>query len=78
MGSPLAGTNFWGWGGEGRAQHPDHQWRVGDKTYLGDPYSEPQGLNSVYNDDKSTLDIISKYAKELESLSSDPKKNKSK
>lgn len=73
-GSPLAGSNFWGWGGEGRAQHQDHQWMVGDKTYLGDPYSEPQGLNSVYNTDKSTLEIISKYAKELENLSSRPKK----
>ncbi|CAN5448070.1 mannanase [soil metagenome] len=74
-GSPLAGSNFWGWGGLGRAQHADHQWVVGDKIYLGDPYSEPQGLNSVYDSDKSTLDIISKYAKELETLSSKGKNN---
>lgn len=72
-GSPLAGNNFWGWGGQGRAQHADHQWMVGDKTYLGDPYSEPQGLNSVYDSDKSTLEIISKYAKELEDMSSKKK-----
>lgn len=73
-GSPLAGTNFWGWGGEGRAQHADHQWRVGDTTYVGDPYSEPQGINSVYNTDSSTLKIISRYAKELERFSSELKK----
>lgn len=73
-GSPLVGSNFWGWGGEGRAQHAGHQWKLGDKTYLGDPYSEPQGLNSVYNTDKSTLEIIAKYAKELERLSLGSKK----
>ena len=37
-GSPLVGTNFWTWGGEGRAQHPDHVWRPGD-SFLGDPAS---------------------------------------
>ena len=73
-GSPLAGTNFWGWGGEGRAQHADHQWQVGDSVYLGDPYSEAQGLNSIYDTDKETLEIITKSAKELNNLSPIPKK----
>lgn len=71
--SPLAGSNFWGYGGEGRARHEDHKWRLGDNMYLGDPYSEAQGLNSVYDTDESTLEIISKHSKRLEELS----KNKS-
>lgn len=59
-GAPIAGTNYWGWGGEGRPQHPDHRWRPGD-PYLGDPPQEPQGLNSIYNNDSSTIAII-KYS----------------
>lgn len=69
QGSPLAGSNFWGYGGEGRAKHEDHKWRLGDNMYLGDPYSEAQGLNSVYDTDKATLDIISEHAKNLEDFS---------
>ena len=72
--SPLAGLNFWGWGGEGRAQQSDYMWKPGDISYTADPYSEAQGLNSIYNTDKSTLDIISKVALELEKLSKSPNK----
>lgn len=64
-GTVLAGCNFWAWGGEGRAQHDDAIWRVGDLTYLGDPYAEHQGLNSVYDTDSSTLIIIKKYTEIL-------------
>ncbi len=68
-GSPLAGCNFWGWGGEGRAQHSDFQWQNGDTSYVGDPYAEPQGVNSVYDTDEGTLKIISRYTKNLDKLS---------
>ncbi len=64
-GGALAGCNFWAWGGEGRAQHEDAIWQVGDLIYLGDPYAEHQGLNSVYDTDSSTLEIIKKYAESL-------------
>jgi mannan endo-1,4-beta-mannosidase len=64
-GSALAGCNFWGWGGEGRAQHADAVWRLQDTVYLGDPYPEHQGLNSVYNTDDSTLDLIKRYSETL-------------
>ncbi len=64
-GKPLAGMNFWAWGGEGRSPQANSMWKKGDITYTGDPYSEAQGLNSVFNTDKSTLDILSKYAEEL-------------
>ncbi len=65
-GKPLAGLNFWAWGGEGRGQQKDFMWKIGDTSYTGDPYSEAQGLNSIFNTDKSTLGIISKYAKEID------------
>ena len=65
-GKPLAGMNFWAWGGEGRGQQADYMWKPGDKIYTGDPYGEAQGLNSIFNTDKSTLDILSKYAHALE------------
>ena len=52
-GGPAAGANFWGWGGEGRAQHADHHFVRGDTSYLGDPPHEPQGWYSVYDTDAS-------------------------
>ena len=52
------GCNFWGWGGEARPQH--EQWQLGD-AYTGDPAQEQQGLNSVFDCDSSTLEIIKKY-----------------
>ena len=73
-GSAISGLNFWGWGGEGRAQQADHMWKPGDIIYTADPYGEAQGLNSIYDTDKSTLDIISKVAHELEEMSSRPKR----
>ena len=65
--SPIAGTNFWTWGGYGRAQHNDYVWREGD-PFLGDPPQEPQGLNSVFDSDLSTLQIIKYYAEKMNSL----------
>jgi mannan endo-1,4-beta-mannosidase len=60
-GSPLAGTNFWTWGGEGKAMHPDFMWRPGD-PFLGDPPQEPQGFNSVFYADTTTARIIREHA----------------
>ncbi len=56
-GSPIAGCNFWGWGGEAVAKQPDGIWRVGD-PFMCDPPHEPQGRNSVFNSDRSTIQII--------------------
>jgi mannan endo-1,4-beta-mannosidase len=61
-GAPLQGCNFWGWGGEGRAQHPDHHFVRGDTSYVGDPPHEPQGWYSVFDVDKSTQAVIRDYA----------------
>jgi mannan endo-1,4-beta-mannosidase len=63
-GAPLAGFNFWAWGGEGGAQHPDGVWREGD-SFVGDPPQEPQGQNSIFNSDRSTLMIIRENATKM-------------
>jgi mannan endo-1,4-beta-mannosidase len=60
-GSPMAGCNFWGWGGEATARHPDGIWRIGD-PFLSDPPHEPQGRNSIFLSDTSTLRIIRESA----------------
>jgi len=67
-GGPFAGTNFWAWGGEGRAQHPDFAMQPGDTSYVGDPPQEPQGRNSVFDSDTATLDIIRNHAAALARL----------
>ena len=60
----FAGTNFWSWGGFGEAQHPDFEWQPGD-PFVGDPPQEPQGLNSVFAGDESTISIIKAHADRL-------------
>lgn len=67
VGAPIAGTNVWGWGGEGRAKTEDAIWREGDPL-TGDPAQEPQGLNSIFNNDLSTLEIFRKHAKEMNEM----------
>ena len=54
-GGYFAGCNFWGWGGQALPRH--EQWQSGD-DYTCDPAQEPQGLNSVFSTDKSTLKVI--------------------
>ena len=63
-GSPVAGFNYWTWGGEGRAAHSNGWWRPGD-SFMGDPPQEQQGLNSIFNTDSTTLAIFDKYKPEL-------------
>lgn len=59
---PIAGCNFWGWGGSGR---PDGQvWKAGN-DFLCDPPHEPQGWYSVYDTDKNTINLIRNTAKKL-------------
>src|SRR5690606_20292957 len=57
LGFPIAGSNFWTWGGAGRSQHMDLIWKAGD-PFTGDPPQEQQGLNSVFDVDRSTIKII--------------------
>ena len=66
-GSPLAGLNFWAWGGAGRPREPQAIWYVGD-DFTGDPPHEHQGWYSVYNTDLTTLEIIGRYTGKFNSL----------
>jgi len=65
VGGPLVGSNVWSWGGFGRAAHDDARWRDGDTSYTGDPPQEPQGLNSIFDADVSTLALLREHAKAL-------------
>lgn len=65
-GEPLAGVNFWGWGGYATQSQVNEFWRPGD-DYCGDPAQEPQGLFSVYITDKSTVELIRQTNEALKS-----------
>ncbi len=67
-GGPVAGTHFWAWSGEGRAQHPDHHFQPGDANFVGDPPHEPQGWYGVFDVDASTQAIIAEHAAAVKSL----------
>ncbi|WP_375418269.1 cellulase family glycosylhydrolase [uncultured Hymenobacter sp.] len=60
----IAGYNFWAFSGAGRPKPGQVFWKAGD-AYLGDPGGEEQGLNSVFDADKSTWAVIGKYVKTL-------------
>lgn len=51
----INGVNFWGWGGIPQPSHAT--WQKGD-PYSGDPAQEPQGLNSVFLSDTTTVALI--------------------
>ena len=60
----LQAANFWGFGGEGKAVTTDGKWKPGDPLTT-DPPQEPQGLNSVFSSDKSTLDLAKIFNNKL-------------
>ncbi|MDA3890454.1 MAG: cellulase family glycosylhydrolase [Salinivirgaceae bacterium] len=63
-GKNLVGANFWTFGGFTHPISGQIYWKAGD-PYSGDPPQEEQGLNSVYPEDTSTIDIIRKYNKQF-------------
>lgn len=66
-GEPLAGVNFWGWGGFAEQSEVNEFWCPGD-DYCGDPAQEPQGLFSVYASDTETLKLIREANDELKCI----------
>jgi mannan endo-1,4-beta-mannosidase len=66
-GDPIAGFNFWAWGGAGRAANADSWWKPGN-DFMGDPPQEEQGLYSVFDTDTSSLKLIKEYAGKLQSI----------
>ena len=59
----LAGTIAWAWGGEGRPPADGSSWKMGD-DFTGDPPSEAQGANSIFDTDISTLEGEQETAQE--------------
>ena len=66
-GDPIAGFNFWAWGGAGRAGNADFWWTPGN-DFVGDPPQEEQGLYSVFDSDVGSLLLIKEYADKLHAL----------
>lgn len=62
----IAGANFWAFGGTARPIKGQPFWKTGDE-YMGDPPMEEQGLNSVFDSDKSTWKLIRDAAKQVNS-----------
>lgn len=60
----IAGVNFWAFGGTARPKKGQVFWKSGD-DYMGDPPMEEQGLNTVFDKDKSTWKIVSMFTKNL-------------
>lgn len=62
----LAGLNFWGFAGFARTypENKSGKWKHGD-DFTADPPQEPQGLNSVFSSDVSTLNLIKKANSKL-------------
>jgi len=56
----IAGANFWAFGGIARPKPGQIFWKDGDE-FMGDPGGEEQGLNSVFDTDASTWQLIRKY-----------------
>lgn len=60
----LAGASFWAFGGTARPFKNQTFWKNGD-NYMGDPPMEEQGLNTVFDSDKSTWKVINSFSKSL-------------
>jgi mannan endo-1,4-beta-mannosidase len=57
----IAGCNIWAFGGTARPIPGQVFWKDGDE-FMGDPGGEEQGLNSVFDSDASTWQVIRKYS----------------
>jgi mannan endo-1,4-beta-mannosidase len=66
-GAKTSGTNFWGWSGEGNANHPGGLWQPGD-DYIGDPPHEIQGWYAIYESDSATVSIIRNYCNTMKEI----------
>ncbi|MBV9216753.1 MAG: cellulase family glycosylhydrolase [Acidobacteria bacterium] len=58
------GVNFWAFGGSARPIKGQPFWKPGDEL-MGDPPMEEQGLNSVFDSDKSTWAVIDRFTKKV-------------
>ena len=58
---PVAGANFWAFGGTARPIQGQVFWKSGDE-WMGDPPMEEQGLNTVFDIDRSTWGVIRSFS----------------
>jgi mannan endo-1,4-beta-mannosidase len=61
----IAGCNFWAFGGAARPIPGQTFWKDGDE-FMGDPGGEEQGLNSVFDIDKTTWAVITSYTRKMD------------
>jgi len=61
---PFVALNFWGYGGLGNNTPVNGKWNKGD-DFTTDPPQEPQGLNSVFSSEISTMNLIKEYNKKI-------------
>jgi mannan endo-1,4-beta-mannosidase len=66
-GAPVAGSNFWAWGGEAYGVRNDIAWKP-EILAPGDPPHEPRGFNAIYDTDVSTLSILKTHAEQMRQL----------
>jgi mannan endo-1,4-beta-mannosidase len=71
----IAGAGFWAFGGTARPKKGQVFWKQGD-DYMGDPPMEEQGLNTVFDSDSATWEIIESYTKANPSSPIDAKATK--
>lgn len=57
--------NFWGYGGIAKNNPKDGKWKTGI-DFTTDPPQEPQGLNSVFSSETSTLNLIKEYNSKIQ------------
>ncbi len=62
----LAGAAFWAFGGTSRPIKNQIFWKQAD-DYMGDPPMEEQGLNTVFDSDRSTWKLINSFSRNLNS-----------
>jgi mannan endo-1,4-beta-mannosidase len=62
--SAIAGASFWAYAGTAKPIPNQLFWKNGD-DFMGDPPQEEQGLNAVFNSDKSTWNVVNKFAKKI-------------
>jgi len=58
--NPFMGINFWGFAGFAKTDSITGKWQEG-ADFSADPPQEPQGLNSVFAIDYSTLSLVKNY-----------------
>jgi mannan endo-1,4-beta-mannosidase len=61
----IAGANFWAFSGSGRPALAHATWWKKGDDLLGDPPMEEQGLNSVFDTDTSTWNIIDSFIRRI-------------